>query len=63
MTNNETLAQALEILSNECCKHSDCSDCPLSDGSWCSLNKFGEGCMNGIVSNKIRELREGRNDR
>lgn len=63
MTNNEILAQALEILSDECRKHNCCDDCPLSDGSWCSLDEFKEGCMNGIVSNKIRELRENRNDR
>lgn len=63
MTNNETLAQALKVLSDECRKHSDCDDCPLSDGGWCSLDEFDRGCMNGIVNNQIRELRENRNDR
>lgn len=57
MTNNEILAQALEALSDECCKHNSCDDCPIGDGSCCSLDEFGVGCMNSVIRSKINELR------
>lgn len=58
MTNNEILAQALEILSDECLRHNCCDYCPLGDGGCCSLDEFDGGCMNGIVRGKIDELRK-----